>query len=76
MPWDRAAKQKLSSKVDRTGKLILQAQKAEFSLNSLPRALNLLNQALSLAASASQKSFIRLQMGRILVKSGDISSLS
>jgi len=37
MPWDRAAKQKLSSKVDRTGKLILQAQKAEFSLNSLSK---------------------------------------
>lgn len=71
MPWDRAAKQELSSKDGRTGKLILEAQKAESSLNNLPRALNLLNQALSLAASASQKSFIRLQMGRILVKSGD-----
>ena len=71
MPWESAAKQELSSKLDRSGKLILQAQEAEFSLNNLRRALNLLNQALSLAASASQKSFIRLQMGRILVKSGD-----
>ncbi len=71
MPWDSAKKQELSSKDSRSGELILQAQKAEFSMNNLRRALNLLNQALPLATSASQKSFIRLQMGRIMVKSGD-----
>jgi tetratricopeptide (TPR) repeat protein len=71
MPWESAKKQELSSKDGRSGKLILQAQKVEFSMNNLRRALNLLNQALSLATSASQKSFIRLQIGRILVKSGD-----
>jgi signal transduction histidine kinase len=71
MPWDSSEKQELSSKDGRSGELMLQAQKAEFSLNNLRRALNLLNQALSSAASASRKSSIRLQMGRILVKSGD-----
>lgn len=71
MPWESAEKQGLSSMDGRSGELILQAQKAEFSMNNLSRSLNLLNQALALAASASQKSFIRLQMGRILVMSGD-----
>ncbi|HUU38548.1 MAG TPA: ATP-binding protein [Candidatus Desulfaltia sp.] len=71
MPWDGAGKQVLSSQDDRSGELILQAQHAEFSIKNLRQALSLLNQALSLADSASQKSFVRLQIGRILVKSGD-----
>jgi len=71
MPWDSNEKHLSSTKENRSGELILQAQQAEFSMNNFRRALALLNQALSSATSASQKSFIRLQMGRILVNSGD-----
>jgi signal transduction histidine kinase len=71
MPWESAEKQVLSAQDDRSGELILQAQHVEFSMKNLRQALNLLNQALSLATSASQKSFVRLQMGRTLAKSGN-----
>ncbi|MGB7294994.1 MAG: ATP-binding protein [Candidatus Aminicenantales bacterium] len=71
MPWDSAGKQVLSSPDVRSGELILQAQHAEFSSNNFRQALSLLNQALPLATSASQKSFVKLQIGRILGKSGD-----
>jgi len=71
MPWDSAAKQVLSSQDDRSTALVLQAQHAEFTKNNLRQAEGLLNQALALATSSSQKSSIRLQIGRILVKSGD-----
>ncbi len=71
MPWDSAGKQALSSEDGRSRELVLQAQNAEFSRNNLRQALSLLDRALSSAASASQKSFVRLQLGRILAKSGD-----
>jgi signal transduction histidine kinase len=71
MPWDSDEKLLPSSKTDRSGELILQAQQAEFSKNNLRRALALLNQALSSATSAYQKSFIKLEMGRVLVNSGE-----
>jgi signal transduction histidine kinase len=72
MPWDSAAKQVLSSQDDRSEALVLQAQHAELTKNNLRQAAGLLNQALALAISASQKSSIRLQIGRILAKSGDL----
>ena len=72
MPWESAAKQVLSSQDDRSTALVLQAQHAEFTKNNLRQAAGLLNQALALATSASQESSVRLQIGRILVKSGDM----
>jgi len=71
MPWDSAAQQALSSQDERAATLVLQAQNAELAKNSFRYAASLLNQALALATSASQKSSIRLQTGRILAKSGD-----
>ncbi len=71
MPWEEAEKQGSSTKSDRSGDLIHQAQQVEFSVNNPRRAKTLYNQALSLAASPSHKIFIRLQIGRILSKSGD-----
>lgn len=71
MPWEGTEKQGLSTKSDRSRDLIHQAQQVEFSVNNPRRAKTLYNQALSLAALPSQKIFIRLQIGRILSKSGD-----
>ena len=71
MPWDRAAQQALSSQDERAAALVLQAQNAELAKNSFRHAAGLLNHALALATSASQKSSIRLQIGRVLAKSGD-----
>ena len=71
MPWESTEQKELSSKSDRSGNLIHQAQQAEFSRSNLSRAGTLYNQALSLETSPSQKIFIRLQIGRILSKSGD-----
>lgn len=72
MPWDRAARQILSSQDDRSAALVLQAQHAEFTKNDLRQAAGLLSRARALATSASQKSVVRLQIGRILAKSGDM----
>jgi tetratricopeptide (TPR) repeat protein len=71
MPWEDSGQKELSIKNDRAGELMLQAQKAEFSMNNLRRAKTLYAQALSAAASPSQRSFIQIQMGRIYSKSGD-----
>ncbi|MCJ7580682.1 MAG: hypothetical protein MUP98_09120, partial [Candidatus Aminicenantes bacterium] len=71
MPWDDAREEMLISQTDKSGELILQAQQAEFSTNDLRRAITLLNQALSTAISPVQKSFVQLQLGRVLFKSGD-----
>ncbi len=71
MPWDSGAQQASSSQDERAATLVLQAQHAELAKNGLRQAAGLLNRALALATSASQKSSIRLQIGRILVKSGD-----
>jgi len=72
MPWDGASRQVLSSGDDRSAALILQAQYAEFTKNDLRQAAGLLSRALALATSASKKSFVRLQIGRTLAKSGDV----
>jgi len=72
MPWDSAAKQVMSSQDDRSAALVLQAQHAELTKNNLRQAAGLMNQALALATSASQKSSVGLQIGRILAKSGDM----
>ena len=71
MPWEGSKTQKLPSKKDRSGELILQAQQAEFAKNDLQLAINLLNRSLSSATSASQKCFVQLQLGRVLSKLGD-----
>lgn len=70
MPWEDATRPPLSPLDARSRELVLEAQKAEFSRNDLRRASGLLNRALSLETSASQKCFVRLQIGRVLVKSG------
>jgi anti-sigma regulatory factor (Ser/Thr protein kinase) len=72
MPWDRAARQILSSQDDRSAALVLQAQHAESTKNDLRQAAGLLNRALALATSASQKNLVRLQIGRVLAESGDM----
>ena len=72
MPWDRAARQILSSQDDRSAALVLQAQQAEFTKNDLRQAGGLLSRALALATSASQKCSVGLQIGRTLAKSGDV----
>ncbi len=71
MPWDDTREEMSISQTDRSGDLIFQAQQAEFSSNDLRRAKTLLNQALSAAISPVQKSFVQLQLGRVLFKSGD-----
>jgi tetratricopeptide (TPR) repeat protein len=71
-PWDRAARQILSSQDDRSAALVIQAQQAEFTKNDLRQAGGLLSRALALATSASQKYSVRLQIGRTLAKSGDV----
>jgi signal transduction histidine kinase/tetratricopeptide (TPR) repeat protein len=71
MPWEGAKVQKLSLERDRSGELILQAQQAEFEKNDLQLAMTLLNRALSSAASSSQKCFVQLQQGRVLLKLDD-----
>ncbi len=71
MPWDDAREEMSISQSDSSGELILQAQQAEFSLNNLRLAKTLLNNALSSAISPVQKSFVQLQLGRVLSKSGD-----
>ena len=71
MPWDETREEMSISQPDISEKIFLQAQQAEFSINDLRRAQTLLNQALSAATSPIQKSFIQLQLGRILSKSGD-----
>ncbi len=71
MPWDNSEEAMSFSQTDKSRKLILHAQQAEFSLNDLRRAKTLLNQALSAAISPVQKSFVQLQLGRILLKSRD-----
>jgi signal transduction histidine kinase len=70
MPWDSVVKPMSSARDDRSGELVLRAQQTELSMNDHRPALSLLNQALSMAVSASQKSFVRLQMGSILARSG------
>lgn len=70
MPWEDATKPALSPQEERSRELVLEAQKAELSLNDLRRASGLLNRALSLETSASEKCFVRLQIGRVLAKSG------
>ena len=71
MPWEGSNLQPLSLERDRSGELILQAQKTEFTNNDLKLAMALLNRALSSTDLPSQKSFIQLQQGRILSKLGD-----
>ena len=71
MPWDETREEMSTSQADKSGELILQAHQAEFSLNDLRRAKTLLNQALSAAISPVQKSFVQLELGRVLFKSGD-----
>ena len=71
MPWETVASQVLSPQDIRAGELVRQAQNMEFATNNPGQALSLLNRALSLATSASHKSLIKLQTGRILLKSGD-----
>ncbi len=71
MPWESSGKPVTSARDDRSSALVLQARQAESSTNDPRPALSQLNRALSSAASTSQKSFVRLQIGRILVKSGD-----
>jgi len=71
MPWEESKTQIIFSERDRSGELILQAQQAEFTNNDLKLAQILLNRALSSADSASQKSFVRIQQGRVLSKLGD-----
>ncbi len=71
MPWEIDEEQLSSPQDNRSGELILQAHDAEFSRNDFQLALSLLNQALSLTTSAAQKDLVKLQIGRILLKSGD-----
>jgi len=71
MPWDDARKELTNFLTDKIEVLILQAQQAEFTLNNLRSAKTLLNQSLSAATSPAQKSFVQLQLGRVLFKSGD-----
>jgi len=71
MPWEEAEAQKLSSEGDRSGKLLFQAQQAEFEKNDFQSTISLLNRALSSADSSFQKCFIRVQQGRVLSKMGD-----
>jgi signal transduction histidine kinase len=70
MPWAGVGYLSSSPQDDRSRELVLQAQQAEFSANDLRRAASLLNRALSLGASAAQKGFVELQIGRVLAKSG------
>jgi signal transduction histidine kinase len=71
MPWEGAKTQNMILGEGTSGKLILQAQQAEFEKNDLRLALSLLNRALSSTASPSQKCSVQLQKGRILSKLGD-----
>jgi signal transduction histidine kinase len=75
MPWDSVAKPVSSARDDRSRELVLRAQQAGLSTNGLSQALTLLDQALSLAASAAQKSYVRLQIGAILPKSSHKEAL-
>lgn len=71
MPWEIDEERFLSPQDNRSRELVLQAHNAEFSKNDSHQALSLLNQALPLTTSASQRIMTKLQIGRILLKSGD-----
>jgi signal transduction histidine kinase/uncharacterized protein (UPF0335 family) len=71
LPWEGYEIRKRLLEEGRAGKLVLDAQKAEYVDNDLPQAKSLLNQALSSAASPSQGSFVQMEMARVLSKMGD-----
>jgi signal transduction histidine kinase len=71
MPWEKTGEQKPPSKAGRSGKLILQAQKAEFERKDLQRARSFLDQTLSNADTSFQKCYIQVQLGRVLLKLSD-----
>jgi signal transduction histidine kinase len=71
MPWEAKHPDYPNTKGTQSEALIQQAQRAEFSMRNLPRAKALYDRALLSATSPSQKSFIRLQLGRILSSLND-----
>lgn len=71
MPWEAKHPDYLNTKETQSEVLIQQAQRAEFSMQDLPRAKALYDRALLSAKSPSQKSFIQLQLGRILSSLND-----
>jgi signal transduction histidine kinase len=71
MPWKETRAELLSAERDDFGKLIDQAQKAEFERNDLRSAKSLLDRAFSSADASLQKCYIQVQQGRVLSKLGD-----
>jgi len=76
LPWEGSQTKKLLFETGRTGRLVLDAQRAEVVDNDLLQAKSLLNQALSSAASPSQEGFVQIELGRVLSKLGDEEGIS